>query len=685
MRLERIFTHRLVRALQVLLPILVVVLVAIPAWNYFVRHSPGSSAVKADRRLPTGVSVHSDGFTFSQTEGGRTSYTVRAKTYLGVKDNKSMLEDVDVTVYGATEKDPTRTIRGQRCTYAQDSSDFQCNGNVEIQLDPRTVVRTEELLYNHRDGIATSPQHAHLEQEGTTGEADRFEYGVNTGLLKLNGHVKIDRPDETHLQTESAIFQQKENWTTMSGGVYLQSPTSWIRGTTGRADLEPGTFKPKTITIEGGVTGESHPVMTGETWKIRAGRLDATMSPAGYVEHAITHDDAEIEKIARDTRQLLRGAEIDITLNAGKVDIVEAKQTARMIMGSDQTLESSQIWTNASGSVQTKDKSVLKFGDSIIEGREFNIENGEDVVIFSTARHATLKKGTDQDSSADQTKARFDNRTNMLIDLVQTGNFQFRTSQYKGHAQNGKFEDGGNIVILEGAPVVNDSEKQLEAAQIRLNEKDNSFIATKGVRTLMKGSDEQVLVKADRAEGASDSMLYTGNVQLWRGDTYVKAARLTAAGQGQGQGQQNSKVHAEAAPGGKVQSNLQNVRAASDILDYDEAQENIHYTGHVRAQKQDMIVEAPDVTVHFHENSVTEMVATGGVKVTRQDQIGNGERAVYEGATDVVTLTGKNAQIRDKEHGLSQGPTLTMRNKGQNVSVQSGNGERTVSQHPVKK
>ena len=45
-------------------------------------------------------------------------------------------------------------------------------------------------------------------------------------------------------------------------------------------------------------------------------------------------------------------------------------------------------------------------------------------------------------------------------------------------------------------------------------------------------------------------MLYSGNVQLWRGDTYVKAERLTASGKGE----QDSKVHAEAATGRQVQS-----------------------------------------------------------------------------------------------------------------------------------
>ena len=264
---------------------------------------------------------------------------------------------------------------------------------------------------------------------------------------------------------------------------------------------------------------------------------------------------------------------------------------------------------------------------------------------------------------------------------MQTGQFQFRTPQYEGHAQRGRFEDGGNIVILDGAPVVNDSEKHVEASQIRLNERDNTFVATKNVSMLMKNTDQQVLVKAAKAEGGSESMLYTGNVQLWRQDTYVKAERLTASQTDEG----NSKIFAEAADGARVRSTLQNVHTVSDTLDYDQGEGTIHYTGHVWAQKQDIIVEAPDMIVHIRDNNVTDMVATGGVKVTREDQIGNGERAVYEAATDIVTLTGKNPQVRDPERGLSQGPVLTMRNKSHNVSVQGGNGERTLTQHPVKK
>src|SRR5262249_28368667 len=167
----------------------------------------------------------------------------------------------------------------------------------------------------------------------------------------------------------------------------------------------------------------------------------------------------------------------------------------------------------------------------------------------------------------------------------------------------------GTGIALEGSPVVNDSEKRLEAAQIRVNQKDNSFVATKNVSTFVKNPQEPVLIKAARAEGGSDSVLYTGNVQLWRGDAYINAERLNASAQGE----QNSKLHAEAPPAGKVQSYLQNVRAVSDSVDYDAAGGVVRYVGHVRAQKQDVVLETPDMIVNFRDNNVTDMVASGGV------------------------------------------------------------------------
>jgi lipopolysaccharide transport protein LptA len=342
-------------------------------------------------------------------------------------------------------------------------------------------------------------------------------------------------------------------------------------------------------------------------------------------------------------------------------------------------LESARIWTNAAGIIRTTDNSVLKVGDSTVTGNDFVIQNG-DILTFRTLRPATLKEKSGQESSSDQLQARFDGRENTLLELVQSGNFQFRTARYEGRARTGRFADGGSIVTLEGAAVVNDPDKRLEAAEIRINQKDNSFVATKNVSTLIKDPAEQVLVKAASAVGGGDSVLYTGNVQLWQKDGYIKTERLTATGQGQ----ENVKMYAEASAEGKVESHLQNVRVTSRTLDYDDSSGIIRYLGPIRAQKQDMILETSEMTVHFRDGNVKEIAASGGVVVTRADQRGSGENAQYDAATDVVTLTGKNAQVSDREHGLIQGPTLTMKNRGENVLVTGTEGRRTITKHPVK-
>jgi LPS export ABC transporter protein LptC/lipopolysaccharide transport protein LptA len=681
MRLERILTHRLIRAFRVLLPALVLVLIAIPAWNYFARRANNTDLPTLGRRLPTGVSVHTEGFTYSRTEGGRTQFTVHARQSVGSTDNKYVLEDVDVTVFGAMDTDPTRKIRSKRCTYDQESGDFACHGNVEMELDKRTIVRTEELTYTHSDGIVTAPQHATLEQNGTTGRAERAEYGLNTGLMKLDGDVKIRTADNAEIETSSVLFHQKENWTTMSGGVLIKSARGWIRGSAGRAELEPETYKPTKVTLNGAVTAESRSQSGAEIWKLRAGWLEAGLSAAGFAENVYARENAEVEKTVGEASQRLSGGEIDTTVKEDRIDVIVARQSARMVLGIDQTLDSTQIWTNASGSIRTTDNSALKVGDSTIEGRDFLIENGRDLVTFNTLHRAVLKKTGDQESSSDQTQASFDSRTNMLQELVQTGHFRFSDARRQAEAQKAvtRVDSGATVVTLEGSPFVTDADKRLEALEIRLNQKDNSFVATRNVSTLMKNGEEPILVKAARAEGGAESVLYTGNVQLWRGEAYVKADRIEAAGQAG----KNSRVHAEALPGSTVQSNLQNIRATSHALDYDDVRGVIRYTGQVQGRKQDMIIETPDMTVSLQDKGLREIIATGGVVVTRADQRGTGEHAVYDAVTDVVTLTGKNAQVHDKEHS-AQGSVLTMRNQSRSASVESRDGERTTTKHPIR-
>lgn len=685
MRLERVFTHRLIRSLRAVLPILVAVLVAIPAWNYLSRRAQQPQTSAEPRQLPGDLAVRTEGFTFSRTDGGRTLFTIRAKNNLGFKDNRNMLEDVDVIVYGATEKEPAKRIRSQRCSYDQETGDIRFEGQVEVQLDEHTTAHSEELTYNHRGRIVASSRKTFIEQPGSmSGHANSVEYALDSGLLKLNGDVQVQTAEQTSMETGSAVFNQKENWTMMAGGVFIQSETGWIRGAAGRADLEPSTYKPKTVTIDGDVTGQLRTRGGLNSWTLHSNWIEAAISPAGAAERVKTRGDVVVEEFGGGGRRL-SGGEIDATLNAaGRVEILEARQNARMTLGLERTLSANQIWSNAAGSVETTENSVLVMGESRIEGRQFTINQG-DVITFSTTSRAILKSGQ-QESEADETRARFDSRTNTLVELVQKGAFRFKDSNYEGSAQNAKFEEGGTLVTLDGSPVVTDSEKRLEASEIRLDRKTNSFVATKNVRTFFKNSAEPVFVKAARAcrgasrecevEGGAGALLYTGNVELWRGEAYIKSERIEAATVGK-----TNRLRAS----GKVSSNFNNVRVTAGKLDYDDERGVAHYTGNVQARKQDMILDTPGLTVTFSGNQVAEIAASGGVVVTQGGRRGTGESAAYAAATDTVTLTGNPAQITDKARGSSEGARLTMKTKGETAVAEGGNGKRTVTRHTVKR
>ena len=152
-----------------------------------------------------------------------------------------------------------------------------------------------------------------------------------------------------------------------------------------------------------------------------------------------------------------------------------------MVFGTDRTLQSNEIWIDGAGEITTRDESVLHVGDSTIEGREFTIQQG-DIVQFTTKQRANLQSG-ERKTSADRTQGRFDSKTNNLLELVQSGNFRFSEGSRQGSAQNARFENGGTIVSLDGSPVVTDTQMRLEASQIRLDQKANSFVATGNVKT----------------------------------------------------------------------------------------------------------------------------------------------------------------------------------------------------------
>jgi lipopolysaccharide transport protein LptA len=214
----------------------------------------------------------------------------------------------------------------------------------------------------------------------------------------------------------------------------------------------------------------------------------------------------------------------------------------------------------------------------------------------------------------------------------------------------------------------------LQAARIRLNQMDSSFVATTNVRTVTRNSKDRVLVTAGSAEGVADRITYVRNVQLWSGNTEIKSDHLIAS-------RADNSLHAK----GQVRSNLDTVRAVSDELDYSNEQRIAHYKGNVRAQKEDLTLQTQDMTVKVDDRAVSEILARGGVVLVQGDRRGTGEQAIYDARKETVTLIGKDASVTDPERGTIRGARLVMNMATDGVVVESEAGSKVESRHPVKK
>ena len=79
-------------------------------------------------RLPQNLAVLNEGFSFSRTEGGRTSSPSKRKRTLDFRTTRTCFADVEVIVYGEKDGDPERRVVSDECSYDAETLDFRFVG-----------------------------------------------------------------------------------------------------------------------------------------------------------------------------------------------------------------------------------------------------------------------------------------------------------------------------------------------------------------------------------------------------------------------------------------------------------------------------------------------------------------------------------------------------------------------------
>ena len=110
----------------------------------------------------------------------------------------------------------------------------------------------------------------------------------------------------------------------------------------------------------------------------------------------------------------------------------------------------------------------------------------------------------------------------------------------------------------------------------------------------------------------------------------------------------------EQPPAGKRVSKNSSIRITSDMMEAFDRSGKVVFSGHVKARREDMTINADTLTVYYEgkgDRAVAEgarrikrLVANGHVKITQKQKIATGHDAVYDKPAEKITLSG-DAQV----------------------------------------
>ncbi|MEO6817852.1 MAG: LptA/OstA family protein [Edaphobacter sp.] len=168
-------------------------------------------------KLGIDVMRETNAFTYSQSMGGRTIYTIHAATAVQHKDGKYTLHDVGIVVYGRDSNRADR-IYGSEFEYDQKNQVARAVGEVSLDLqapapasaqdkrayaaggagggasdkDERVIhVKTSGLVFMQKLGVAATDKEIEFESGGVTGHAVGADYDSDTGVMVLHSAVKV--------------------------------------------------------------------------------------------------------------------------------------------------------------------------------------------------------------------------------------------------------------------------------------------------------------------------------------------------------------------------------------------------------------------------------------------------------------------------------------------------------------
>ena len=691
---------------------------------------------------PPNVEKSGKGFTFSQSEGGKTLFTIRAASFQQFKEGgKAELQDVSIIVYGRDE-DRSDQIYGSEFSYDQKTGDITAQGEVHIDLDANSTgtsqpeqapaqetrnvihVKTSDLTFNKTTGIARTDQKIEFRIPEATGSAVGALYDSHKNMLTLRSAVKINSLEKqgSSLAAQSATISKAPRVIVLYAAQVEQPPrtitaqklslflneNNFVQRITGSGRVEasatgPRGFEmaapqgevemvennaPRSGMLSGGVTFQTRGDAPAQG---KAGRVLVSFRPNGTVSKARAEEAVDITQGTPAKSEQVKAAAIDLSVKPGNIleKAISSAGPAQIIF--HESAAKTTTTTISAGQFQAQ------FND---KNRLASVLGSPNASIVSVTPGQPERTAYSHDVTA-----RFNDKGEIAAaDLI--GDFHYQEGQRRATADRAHYDPADESFSLSGSPRIVDSGLAITAQSIHLSRKTGNAVARGDVKTTyndlkpqpggaMLASAEPVHVTGTSVTASQGGgVAHYSSARLWQGQNIVEAPSLTfdkAHRSLQAQGDGTGRVTSVFVSPGK-NGNSTPVNVVSDRLSYVDSDRKAVFSGNVRLRGEEFTMTADTVQVllaarnqggNKSGNQLDHIVAQGDIVIQQPDRKATGNQLVYTAQEQKFVLTGapgKKPSIFDAEHGQISGNSLTFFTQGDRVLVGSGDSAPAGSQ-----
>jgi lipopolysaccharide export system protein LptA len=612
---------------------------------------------------------------------------------------------------------PAGEGRAVGVTYSSSSGTLRLHRNVELNLSPSSAPLPETAEATDQKIVHLSGNSMSFQREAriVVVDGDVHAEQMTHELIAQKMSLELDAAFQARRFVASGHPQLRD--------LTPQGPLALSADEIDSALRADGSIE--SIVATGNVHGTRNTPVGGEG--IDAGRVQVELATRENVPRLLTASDGVT---LTSTSASFNGGTRHVRSDALEIHFSTNSRPGQTLVDTVNTLAPARVdWQNvALVNGKSVPQSTRMAGNQI--NLSFNGQNQLQRLVATGAVEVTRKLGDapDEVTASRELTAKFD-KTGEWTTIDQSGNVNFHDAQRTGHADRAHTDRPTNTVKLDGSVVFADATTRTTAQTASFVQGTSTLRADGHVLTtdlhpseasMANLAQEPAHISAEHlvADTARGHAVYSGKGRLWQGQsviegdtieldspTHVMLVKGNVRGvfpqaawnpkPGDAPGQASSKtarVPVKSAPGQAAHPATQLGHVHGGLLTYWETESRGRIEQDARVDSEQGSIQADRIDLYFSDSGaasdtkqLSRSVASGDVTVHQEDRRGTSDRAEYTASEGKFVLSEGKPTLYSSTGDTTTGRQLTFYFADDRIVVDSADGSKTVTLHPVEK